>query len=50
MSTQMFTLVLCIIMKLGKNPYIHQLVNGEQNLIYSYNGILLTNKKNKILK
>lgn len=46
----MFTAALPIIAKMGNNAYVYQLVKGQQNLVYSYNGILLINKKEQNTK
>ena len=31
----------------GNSPNIHQLMNGEQNVVHTYNGLLL-NPKNEV--
>ena len=48
----MFTAALFIIARCGRNPDVHQLMDGwmdEQNVDYSHNGLLLRQTRNEIL-
>lgn len=40
-----FKAALSIKLKTGNNPNVLKVVNGKQRMVYSYNGIFFTNKK-----
>jgi hypothetical protein len=41
----MFIAARVTIAKRQKHPNVHQLVNGKRNVLYPYNGILLSHNK-----
>ena len=33
----------------GSNPSVHQQMNGQEDMVHTYNGILLSHKQNKLM-
>ena len=46
----MFSAAVSITAKMGNNPYVYQLVDGQQNSVYSYKGVLLIDKEEQNTK
>lgn len=46
----MFIAELFIVAKEPNNPSVHQMVMTVRNEVHEYNGVLFSNKKNKLLR